>query len=86
MPWQSSISWRDLMIRTNEIVSGMANYPLTVKIPRCIVTVDPRVSARLLEKQWRARTALKRNPLAKAMNIKLRIFYRDSARAVAMTE
>lgn len=76
MRWQPSIRLRDLPTRTNRIVSGCANWPLTVKIPRGIVTVEQGAVDRLLEKQWRARIALKRNPFARAMNLKLRRFYR----------
>ena len=46
-----------------------------IRIPQHIETVPPEASARLLEKQWRARIALRRNPFAYALNLRWRKFF-----------
>ena len=82
MPWQPSIRLRDLPTRTNRIVSGIENYAVTIKIPLGFEVVEQGPRDRLLEKQWRARIAMKRNPFARAMNLKWKKFFRDSAKVI----
>lgn len=49
-----------------------------VKIPEHIETVPPEASARLLEKQWRARIALRTNLFAYALNLQWRAHFNKS--------
>ena len=54
-----------------------------IRIPQHIETVSPEASARLLEKQWRARLALRRNPFAYALNIRWRAHFNKSTSKLA---
>jgi hypothetical protein len=51
-----------------------------IKIPQHIETVPPEASARLLEKQWRANVWMRSNPFARAMNLKLKRHFQQSAK------
>ena len=55
-----------------------------MNIPVHIQTVSQAQSDRLLEKQWRARIWMRANPFAYAMNMKLKSFYKHSAKSKAM--
>ncbi len=56
-----------------------------VRIPSNLQVASQAASNRLLEKQWRARVWMRANPFAYAMNMKLKSFYKHSAKSKAMT-
>jgi len=49
------------------------------RIAATVQPVTPQESARLLEKQWRARVAMRANPFANAMNVRWKHYYRRAA-------
>lgn len=58
---------------------GMNKYIRLAEIPTDIETVSPEESARLCERQWRAKVWMKSSPFAMAMNAKLKVHLKRCA-------
>ena len=56
-----------------------------VQLPQHLPMADPAHSARLLEKQWRAKIWLTANPYARLLNLNWKKYFRDSAPVIIYT-
>ena len=52
-----------------------------IKIPKYVQTVPNEASARLLEKQWKAKVWMRSNPFARAMNLKLKRHFQQKEKS-----